>query len=409
MLSHLQKSSILTTKAPLLRALALRFLRVLLGISLSVLITRNLGIEILGQFAAAEKYIATVLVTSSIYTLPFVVAHFTNARHVCTHVLGTNAGVYTLLIILLILCVFLTSANWSIETSWIFFGFGGLFEVILLTLSFFLVASKRIELAGLSETTLKLFFLNILVLVFASKLDFTRLAVVYFIACSVSLATVFWLALRGNKSHLLKTDPAPKVDVYFYSSRLVNFILRNSNILLASVILSSVDVGHYSIAIKLSFAFALLYQITTNWRFPHIQTALDNKNSLGFMVSTSRYCLLFSVFAFVIITTNFSSVISFWGFDAPEVRTYFIWLVLGQIVNVSVGPVEQVLLLVGDARWNAKLNVVSLACQVSSMTYFGVTYGIYGVLGAEIATFIAGNIVRYVRLRAQHNIIVGCY
>ena len=409
MLSNLQKSPIVTSNAPLLRALVIRFLRVLLGISLSVLITRNLGIEILGQFAAVEKYIGTALVASSVYTLPYVVSRFAKAREICTHVLRTHAGLYAVIIVTMIICVLLSSTEPTIETPWIFFALGGLFEVTLLTLSFFLVASKRIELAGLAETTLKLFLLNAIVLVFGTKLNFTTLALVYFIACSVSLATVFWLALRGNNAQLLRTHPVPKIDFYFYSSRLVNFILRNANILLASFILSSAEVGHYSIAIKISFAFALLYQITTNWRFPHIQAALDNKTPLNFMVTTSRFCFLFSVIIFVLIAANFSTVISFWGFNAPEIRSYFIILVLGQIVNVCVGPVEQVLLLVGDAQWNAKFNVVSLVCQASAMTYFGIVCGIYGVLGAEIVTFIAGNIVRYARLRAQHNIVVGCY
>ena len=382
-------------------------MRVFIGVALSVVISRSFGVDVLGRFVLMEKIVATLIVASSVYTLPLIVSLVKEKAIEYIHFIRVNLLCYSILVGVFV--TFYTIYYGLDDIDVLLYLLAGILETIAVTTSFYLIAQGKVASAGLVDGTLKLGFLILVIstLLLAGITSACLLPVTYLLANIMAIFAIFLVIKKkvvfASRTKLFNHE----IKIKFYISRLINFLMRNSNILLASFLLNSLEVGYYSVAIKLSFSFAILYQITTNWQLPSIKRSLMNNESLEYVRRVSRITLFISTIGTIILYLFMDRIVVLWGIEKNNVELILVLLLIAQLINVSVGPVEQVLLLSKQEDWNTKLNLVSLLLQVALMLLLGSLFGLYGVVIGEITVFMIGNILRYIRIRKTLNIKVG--
>jgi O-antigen/teichoic acid export membrane protein len=202
-----------------------------------------------------------------------------------------------------------------------------------------------------------------------------------------------WMTLKKvthsmvkNKQRQQKSPDLWRVSIPFAVIAFAQIANAKSDILLLGVIRNDSESGIYTAATNVSdlLTFAL---IAMNIALAPLLVKLKETHSIDsvqiLVTKVSRLGLLLSAPLFIITFLYSSNIVSIYGSEFESASTPLRVLVLGQIANISCGPVILLMMMLGLEKKAAYGSGISLILHVLLSLLLIPNYG---VLGATVAT-----------------------
>ena len=269
-------------------------------------------------------------------------------------------------------------------------------------LSFYAVANAKSNYASLFDKTLRNIFLIFFVVYITNINAFNGLNILGLLeilsAVLSLISAIYLVSFFINKVNIKPSPLRNKISSVHYGVKVLNFLLRNSNLILGILVVSNYEIGLYAILIKLSFVINVLYQISVNWNMPLLVNISNDNFAIRRVRLTGRILATFSLIGLLLMNIYMGEIAEIWNFAYNDFLVPLNVLMLAQIVNVVVGPVEQGLMLNSDISWNLKLGISLLVVQSILIIVFGHSFDLIGIIVAESVILILGNLLRSWRL-----------
>ncbi len=222
--------------------------------------------------------------------------------------------------------------------------------------------------------------------------------IIIYVACLMIFMLICFFMAQGLKSEAFKIDIKQKglnfkkiikVSAPMLLTNSMAIVIQWTDIIMLGLFRSEVDVGIYSVVIKISGLANITLMSINSIAAPKFSSLYSrgDMNGLKNAVQSSTKMIFYSTLPIIMILTFFSSIIlNFFGSDFIIGVTALWVLMFGQFINALTGPVGSLLNMTNK---HVLFNKIILLCSALNivLNYFMIQR--YGITGASVATSIS--------------------
>ena len=399
----------------------------IMGYVINIIITRNVEVELFGRFVLSIRIVSYLSLLSllgfNIGSVKFISQYFSLDKH--NEVLGTMKFILK--------SVFITSIFFSV-LAFIFSPFiatklfhkpeiTNILRILLITVPLTSVSGVFIfSMRGLKllkyEILSSRFFEPILRLVLLLSFFYFgyKLKGIIFAQLILALFTLsfsgYFLYHKYFKFVKKKTPVVHKKELISFSFPLyLNVFLNNTRellpIYLMGVFLPSKEIGIFHICGKVAALIAISL-MSLNIIFGPTMSGLfarDEKVILEKLLKTAtKWIFTISLCLFFILLIYAEPILGIFGAEYAKGKSILIVLIIGQLVNVSVGSNGQLLVMSGRSKLALVNSVIMFIIMGISSIILIPKYGAFGAAVALTITMIIINIIRLFQVFVLENI-----
>lgn len=379
----------------------------LIGIIISIILSRILGAEGLGLINLSNKIVAIIMVFLLMGLPQFIVREVAKGRiqknwQYIGDVMYTSYFLSTMITILISILLIIASPQIAI----LFFDNDRLIFPLMITLlamipqvpsklfSSGLIGYKKVWQSNFLEQTISVTFVGIVLILlylYNKVITVNLVAFIYAVSRLIVLALViaYWNKLF---SHRLKYKLISKNIIKDSSPFLLlgaSYVISNSiDTIMIGYFIDANQVGLYSVAIKLAFLMSFLHQATVVVLSPKIAELYhsDKKKEMKLMVTRTTRMLSSVALLFLLLFIVFGKfILNIWGVEFIEAYSILIVLCFGQFFMVCSGPAGALLLMTNHEKVLQNITLVALVCNFFLNI---ILISKFGALGAAISTSI---------------------
>lgn len=410
-----------------LKSLCVKLLATLVGLLISIAISRLIGASGIGMISLASKIVITLIAICLFGFAPYLVKNIAILKSEFNY--SRIASVlYTTLVVSGLFSIIIAASgailtnllnNYFIHNEvqmWIIILFliGLLPQVYTRLISASLAGYGKVWQSNLGNEGLSVFILGTLLgtlILIKAEVSVIEIAAIYVLSRIITtllLAVYFKKLLNYSGSVTFNFNAIFKSSKQFYVSNLLSVISNNIDVLILGVVVSPFKLGVYIIATRVALLNSFLLSAINSAFSPKMASLYRKKEfiELKTIYSKVNKILLFtgigSLF-FLIILGKF--VLQLWGEDFVSGYLFLIIVSVGQFVNISTGSVGEVLNMTGLEKEHKKINlfwiIMKLLLSLSLIK-------IYGVLGAAIGfsiVLIGSNLTKLYVVRTRRKML----
>lgn len=184
-------------------------------------------------------------------------------------------------------------------------------------------------------------------------------------------------------------------------------VSSNADIVMIGWLSSAREVGLYSIASRLALLTNFLLQITTSAVAPKIAVLFrDNRvEELEAMIQKITIILVVTgVIPMVLFIVWGKPILSLWGNEFSSAYPALVILAVGQFVNISTGPVGNLLIMTGSEKTVGNITMFTVLLNLVLNYYLIRSYGCQGAAFATSFTLILNMTLCYFFVRKRMKI-----
>jgi O-antigen/teichoic acid export membrane protein len=393
----------------------------------SVVITRTIGVELLGKFTLSNS-IFQVLGVFAVFGLNTGMVRFTsmyNARKEPSAVKGSLTGGMFLSLCFSSAIVLLVLALAPLVGSKVFSNVEGIdlvLRVHILALPFF---ALMMVLNGYSQG-LKTLKYSVLVELVTRPIIRLAVAVVLFLVGLRLFAVIFGTVFSYIMAALLAFFFARKIspfdfkataarlvtkDLFYYSLPLVlalfmNTVITRSNIILVGFYRDATSTGLFGAAVFISPFISLSLVSFTKIFAPVISELWEKNDTVELEASfktVTKWIFSLGFPVFLVIMLFAPALLLIFGEEFPAATTTLRLLAIGQILNAAVGPIGFIMSMTGRQKLNLVNSIVLAGINIALNV---ILIPRYGIAGAGLATSVSIALLNLVRV-VQVKILYG--
>lgn len=259
-----------------------------------------------------------------------------------------------------------------------------------------LKGAQQVVLSQLSESVLRPVFFILLcsyLYLFNCSISYEWLvaAYVFFTACAFAIVFIIsHYSLPSFSGNVSDKQMKVELPVFFGLNNILQVVSSHIGIFVVSGLLSSENVALLKVALLFSGVVAILIQVIDMVLIPKLSELVSQGHKhqlLGFLKRLMVPLSLLSLFVFVMYYFFGEYVlVSFYGVDYQSAYVPLLILALGQLVNVSTGPIGSVMMLLKKEKAMLKITffafILNFILQISLVPFTG-------LIGAAVASSLA--------------------
>jgi O-antigen/teichoic acid export membrane protein len=230
---------------------------------------------------------------------------------------------------------------------------------------------------------------------------YSGLGASYFFASIFMFITAIYLLKKskwendGEKKYTIKSILTGDGSRNFFIISVTGYVWKRSDLVVAGVLLPSLVVGQYSLALRLSEIMAMLVAISNQVLAPHISKSFNNGGIQGELKDVKKISqFVFLVYAATLILFSFFGdyILAVFGSDFVGAKLLVVFVMATQAVNVFFGPAGMILNMTGNEDYCRRIlvNVAILAIPLNVLLIMSL-----GVWGGAITTLICITVNNY--------------
>ncbi|WP_346863277.1 oligosaccharide flippase family protein [uncultured Draconibacterium sp.] len=268
-----------------------------------------------------------------------------------------------------------------------------------------LVGYRKIWQSNLVEQTLSIVITGVLLgILWLLKREITIniVAICYAIGrVGVTISVGFyWKSLfRLKNKRTIITKQLVATSLPLFASTVSAIIISNADTVFLGSMVTSQDVGLYSVAVKIAFLTSFFLQVTNASVGPKIAALFESgkieetermiqRVTLALLILGTIPLLFFGVFG--------KQILNLWGKEFINAYSILIILAFGQLVNISTGAVSQLLIMTGFHNVNTRITVIFMLINLILNYLLIKHYGLTGAAIANTATVSGMNLTRVI-------------
>jgi O-antigen/teichoic acid export membrane protein len=257
-------------------------------------------------------------------------------------------------------------------------------------------------------TTFTLTF--VLLLYWSASLTLLSVALSYLVSNIIAVLIGFYVVIRCapvGKPNRIAVPPVLKSAFPFMITSSMYLIMSQTDTLMLGIMLSVEEVGVYTIALKLAMLTSVVLLVSNAIVAPKI-SELYTLNKMEDMILLARkvvtvLCLIGGLVLLFFIFAG-EMILSLWGIS--EYSNLLLILALGQFINLSTGPVGNLLVMTKYAVLQSRIVMVMALINVILNYWLITDYGIYGAAIATAVVVALTNIISWIMVWLKHGVAI---
>lgn len=258
---------------------------------------------------------------------------------------------------------------------------------------------KKTNLYTLFTGNIGKFFLPLVLTysVLHNKNEFYPLYYISFTIILLSLFTTFYILREiGVDFSLVDLKKKKRIVISFFSNSypmmlnsMAFFLLGWIDTLIIGFYFGEIDLGYYSVALKLSLGASFTHSAISTVLAPTVANLWREKryNELQREINISKkYILVSSLFIVTVLLIFSKTIMGFFGTDFSSYHAYLIILLFGQLFSAISGPVGIVLDMTGYQKKYTQFLAIAVVFNVFSNL---ILINFLGIIGVCISTSIS--------------------
>ena len=409
-------------------SLIVKFIGTISGLGLSVFLGRTIGSSGLGIINLSNR-IVTVMLGLGLFGMNKLIirevsiAHNNkNPEHIgdVMHTAYWFNGLISILLSFLLILLSPWLANSVFEEPRLTYPLVIFFVVITPQIfsrifSSGLIGIGKIWQSNLVDQALSILITSVIVFIawlYVEELSVNIIAICYAIGRLIVTISVglFWIKNVNNKgpSKIILEDLLKKAKPLFIIS-IAGLVINSSDIVILGLFSDAKSIGLYVVAARIALLTSVLLQITNSAVSPKIAALYEEGSikSLEVMIrKVSKGLFFIGSFVFLLFLFMGKWLLSFWGEEFVEAYIILVILGIGQLVNLSTGPVGMILIMTGQEKIQRNISLSFMAIFLVLSLILSQFYGTIGASIASAITVIGINICKVVYVKKYTKIKV---
>ena len=398
-------------------ALSIRMLGSLSTIVISLIVSRGLGAESMGIMGISNR-VVLLASTISLLGLPTYLIRETaviKSRKLLTTLYSNTTTLLFIVsaIFALTICLFsgmLSSILFKQHLTYplIILSIGIPIQVLSRNFSSYLIGKEFTWEGNLVNNSLSnIITAIILAVIITLKIELNLLTVInaiitgrvcmFLIVCYLFKIRLGY-AYQKNEVQLEELISLPKSSKDFYMISFVDMANQNILALLLAIFVHPDEVGIFSVSLRITIIMSLILQVYISAYAPKIaQKSKEKKISeLQLLLKkTSLQLFVIAIFFGGLFFLAGKLILGIWGKEFVAGYTALLFIVLGQIINLSLGLSGTTLVMSGYQKIRKQISIFIL---LFSIIFGFVVVPKYGIIGASIiysSSLIIDNLIKY--------------
>lgn len=393
----------------------IRLCATILGLILTIIISKNLGADVLGIYSYFNKIEivlgAFVLFASKeVFQKYFYQKSSSKYQILKKELLGylISNNLHRLLSVWLLCSITFFFYSHKVEFIDIKFLFlliiSSFIFVFVRLISAYLSSEKKLNSALLLDNFLPLSLFLISILIFRP----TQIEILLLILI-VSRAIVFLGIISSERlslinSHALNTEYKKEIANYrgkVFTTNISSLIQENLDLLVVGLIASTKDIALYAVCSRITLIPSIFMNVIGLKYAPGLseirEVSLTQARKLFFKLTRLLFSLAFIFLAMIFFLGE--RLLSLWGEEYIDAKEILLILAIGQSINMATGISGVTLNLYGGEKINSLISSISLLIYIPSIIFFAYKFGITGIALLSCGVISIQNILKYYFLR----------
>ena len=406
-----------------IKSLLIKFIGIIAGTIISVIVTNKLGASELGIITLSNKLLAILIVFGSFGFDTLLIKEFSNSKRKIKESKSFNTGINLVglfsFFILILGILFSKNISFLLFDQYTYSSLIVVFLIGLIPNSLIRIFSSAIN--GKGYIWQSILFNEVLI----NLLVFISLGLNYFFKFQISVLKIsflytifriivffithyFFLKKIKIKVNSFKIDLSIfKNTINMYLINIVAVLNATFDLVIISIFLSNYELGVYSVVIRISLALIIILQVSNSILKPKISNLFFNNNlkELNILKKKSiKYIGFFSLLIFIIIVIFGEFILQLWGEEFKTAYTILVIVSFGQMVNATTGPVGSILVMCGREKEHKYLSVFMFFLSLIILPYLTYHYKLIGASVGLTSLLVIENLTKLILVKKYFKI-----
>jgi len=316
--------------------------------------------------------------------------------------------------IITILAIFIT--NLLSYSNTYFFLVLPLMAIIRIFASFAL-SQRKYLISGLSNIVPgAVFIILVLLIVFSNKVNLDTIMTSFILSQLIAIPVLFFLDGQTIKNFFVswsvykQSIKGIKVILNRYSfvvlAECIGFLRRRADIFIIATFLTAKELGIYSFYLVLVSVLTVLYRPLSKYLIQHLKAYKTAPKKEFYMMYFKVTMLLMTTFVCISLPYFLLPDLLIRLVGKPEYLVYSNLLpimALGNLINISTGPWQEMLMVLGFPKMDFQIRVIGLVFGVILYLLLVPIYGLLGVVLGQVVSAIFMSILGMLKVIAVKN------